>query len=193
LTEELTRHRESLLRYTRSIVRDTAVAEDLTQEVFARACDKHADLEDPARLEPWLYRIATNLCRDRFRSASFRHRPASLDTVRGVGDAPVPGPEPADEGPRLDKVLEQREMSSCVQAYLAGLPDTYRAAILLHDAEGMTNPEIASMLGISLATVKIRIHRARQKLREALREACSFSTDERGVLVCDPKSTDDDR
>jgi RNA polymerase sigma-70 factor (ECF subfamily) len=191
LTEELARHRESLLRYNLSIVRDAAVAEDLTQEVFARACDKLADLEDPARLEPWLYRIATNLCRDRFRSASFRHRPASLDAVRDIDDAP--GPEPADEGPRLDKVLEQREMSTCVQAYLAGLPDTYRAAILLHDAEGMTNPEIASMLGVSLATVKIRIHRAREKLREALRNACSFSTDERGVLVCDPKSPDEER
>jgi RNA polymerase sigma-70 factor (ECF subfamily) len=191
LTEELARHRESLLRYNLSIVRDAAVAEDLTQEVFARACDKLADLEDPARLEPWLYRIATNLCRDRFRSASFRHRPASLDAGRDVDDAP--GPDPADEGPRLDKVLEQREMSTCVQAYLAGLPDTYRAAILLHDAEGMTNPEIASMLGVSLATVKIRIHRAREKLREALRDACSFSTDERGVLVCDPKSPDEER
>jgi RNA polymerase sigma-70 factor (ECF subfamily) len=62
-----------------------------------------------------------------------------------------------------------------------------RAVILLHDAAGMTNPEIAAMLGVSLATVKIRVHRAREKLRAALREACSFSADDRGVLVCEPK------
>ena len=87
--------------------------------------------------------------------------------------------------------MEQSEMSACVQKYMAGLPDSYRAVILLHDAEGLTNPEIAEMLGISLATVKIRIHRAREKLRVALGQACSFSADERGVVVCEPKSTED--
>ncbi len=93
----------------------------------------------------------------------------------------------AAAGPRLDQALEQDEMSSCVQSYLAELSDTYRAVILLHDVEGMTNPEIARMLGISLPTVKIRIHRAREKLRDALANACSFSSDERGVLLCEPK------
>ena len=92
----------------------------------------------------------------------------------------------AAAGPRLDQALEQDEMSSCVQSYLAELPDMYRAVILLHDMEGLTNPEIARMLRISLPTVKIRIHRAREKLREALANACSFSSDERGVLVCEP-------
>ncbi len=83
-------------------------------------------------------------------------------------------------------------MSACVQDYLAELSDSYRAVILLHDAEGLTNPEIAEMLGVSVATVKIRLHRARAKLRAALARACSFSTDERGVLVCDPKSPESD-
>jgi len=86
--------------------------------------------------------------------------------------------------------MEQKEMSSCVQGYLAELSDPFRAVILLHDAEGLTNPEIAAMLGVSLPTVKIRLHRARAKLRDALGRACSFSTDERGVFVCDPKPDD---
>ena len=62
--------------------------------------------------------------------------------------------------------------------------------ILLHDVEGLTNPEIAELLGASVPAVKIRLHRARNRLRDALAGACSFSTDERGVLVCDPKSDD---
>ena len=70
---------------------------------------------------------------------------------------------------------------------LFDLPDDYRAVMLLHDVEGLTNPEIAEMLDITLATAKIRLHRARVKLRDALNDACSFSTDERGVVVCEPK------
>nr|NIM05142.1 RNA polymerase sigma factor [Armatimonadota bacterium]NIM23371.1 RNA polymerase sigma factor [Armatimonadota bacterium]NIM67232.1 RNA polymerase sigma factor [Armatimonadota bacterium]NIN05419.1 RNA polymerase sigma factor [Armatimonadota bacterium]NIO96623.1 RNA polymerase sigma factor [Armatimonadota bacterium] len=53
--------------------------------------------------------------------------------------------------------------------------------------EGLTNPEIAEMLGASLSTIKIRLHRAREKLRAALSEGCLFTIDERGVFVCEPK------
>ena len=78
-------------------------------------------------------------------------------------------------------------MSECVQGYLAALPDDYRIAILLHDAHGLSNPEVAELLGCPLATTKIRVHRARTRLRETLATACTFEIDERGVLVCDPQ------
>jgi RNA polymerase sigma-70 factor (ECF subfamily) len=87
----------------------------------------------------------------------------------------------------LDALLEQGEMSACVQRYIEELPDSQRAVILLHDLEGMTNPEIAEMLGCSVGAVKIRLHRARAKLKSALQSACAFSTDQRGVFVCEPK------
>ena len=77
-------------------------------------------------------------------------------------------------------------MSACVQDYLATLPDDYRVAILLHDAHGLSNPDIARLAGCSLATAKIRVHRARGRLREALDAACTFTTHEQGVLACEP-------
>jgi RNA polymerase sigma-70 factor (ECF subfamily) len=187
LSQGLAAHREPVLRYIRGIVRDSATAEDLTQETLLKAHRKLSTLEDPAKLGTWLYRIATNLCHDRFRQAAYRNRPESLHAETDGSDEAVGAGDPADTAPRLDKVMEQQEMSSCVQRYLTGLSDPYRAVILLHDAEGMTNPEIAQLLGVSLATVKIRVHRAREKLRAALAEACTFSTDERGVVVCEPK------
>ena len=187
LPEQIASHREAIRRYVLGIVRDPAAAEDLTQEALLRAHSKLPALQDPARLTNWLYRIATNICRDRFRQASYRNRPESLDAKGDRDPESSEAMDAVDTGPRLDKVMEQKEMSSCVQDYLAGLSDSYRAVILLHDAEGLTNPEIAEMLGVSLATVKIRLHRAREKLRAALAEACSFSTDERGVVVCEPK------
>ena len=187
LSESLAAHRQVVLRYVVSMVRDSAEAEDLTQETLLRAHRKLSSLEDRAKLVPWLYRIATNICRDRFRQASYRNRPQSLDQ-QADGDA---GQVVEDDAPRLDTVIEQKEMSACVQEYVAHLPDSYRAAILLHDLEGLTNPEIAAMLDVSLATVKIRLHRAREQLRAALKAGCSFSCDKRGVFVCDRKSQTD--
>jgi len=186
-TQELSSYREPIYRYVLSMARDAAEAEDLTQETFLRAHARSSTLDDPARLSPWLYRIATNVSYDRFRQASYRNRPQSLD---GTTENDAEKGEPAvltDPAPRLDKVMEQQEMSYCVQQYLAGLSDSYRAVILLHDVEGLTNPEIAEMLGASLSTVKIRLHRAREKLRAALSEGCLFTIDERGVFICEPK------
>ena len=191
LDEALLEHQQAIHGYILGIVRDTAEAEDLTQETMLRAHRKLSTLEDPARLLPWLYRIATNICHDRFRQASFRNRPRSLGAPpEGESDRSEANDVTAP-GPRLDLALEQEEMSACVQRYLAQLDDPYRAAILLHDVEGLTNPEIAEMLDVSLATVKIRLHRARSKLRATLGQACSFSCDDRGVVVCEPKPRED--
>jgi len=186
-SQELTSYREPIYRYVLNMARDAAEAEDLTQETFLRAHAKLSTLDDPAKLSSWLYRIATNVCYDRFRQASYRNRPQSLDGMTEGDTEAGPTEALADRAPRLDQVIEQKEMSACVQQYLAGLSDSYRAVILLHDVEGLTNPEIAEMLGASLSTVKIRLHRAREKLRAALSEGCLFRFDERGVFVCEPK------
>ena len=176
-------HRDAILRFLLGLARDPAEAEDLTQETLLRAHDRLASLEDEAKLLPWLYRIAGNIARDRFRQPSWRRRPEPLETEASEEALPV-----VDAGPRLDKVMEQREMSDCVRGYLEGLSEAYRTVILLHDVQGLTNPEIADLLGISVGAVKIRLHRARGKLREALDQGCEFSRDERGVRVCEPRS-----
>lgn len=177
-------YRGPIHRYVTRLVRDASEADDITQETFLRAYRRRASLQDQAKLSPWLYRIATNICTDRFRQTSFRPATQPLaDATAAAG-----GAEPADDTtPRLDHLVEQKEMSACVQGYLEALSDSYRAVILLHDVEGLSNPEIAEMLGCSLATVKIRLHRARARLKAALDRACDFSCDDRGVLICEPR------
>jgi len=176
------RYHDRIRRYILSMVHDPAEADDLTQETFLRAHRQLKTLQDPGALTAWLYRIATRVCYDRFRQSSHRTALESLDAQA----SPHANPPWADmDAPRLDKVIEQAEMSACVQSFLEDLPDAYRTVILVHDLEGLTNPEIAQMLGTSVEAVKIRLHRARRKLQAALAGACDFTHDERGVFVCE--------
>jgi RNA polymerase sigma-70 factor, ECF subfamily len=175
--------------YIVSIVRDPSEAEDLTQETFLRAHRKLQSLQDPATLSTWLYRIATHVCYDRFRQPSYRRKAPLADAG---GENETKDLDLEDENtPRLDTALERAEMNACIREYIENLSDSYRTVILLHDLHGMTNPEIAEKMGCSLATVKIRLHRARVRLKETLAGACDFSHDEQGVLGCERKPTED--
>jgi len=107
-------YRDRIYCYILRLVRDPAEAEDLTQETFLRAHRKLESLQDRAALTAWLYRIATHLCYDRFRQSSYHHPLQSLDTVP---DDPS-GQAEAEDAPRLDQVIEQAEMSACVQEFL---------------------------------------------------------------------------
>ena len=165
------------------LVGNASLADDLTQETFLRAHQHLGELKDAAALEAWLYRIATNVCYDRFRTREHRGPALPVLDTGGGGDAAV-----AEEGAlRPDQLVEQKEMGDCVMRFLVALPEAYRQVLLLHDLQGYSDPEIAEMLGLSLHNVKIRLHRARARLRATLAEGCDFSRDERDVFICQPK------
>lgn len=160
-------------------------ADDLLQETFLRAQAGLASFRGDSKPFTWLYSIATNVCLDHLKSAGRRHfvqtPPEVLREIAEAGD-------PA-EGPRLSAslLLDQAAMGSCVRRLMEDLPPDFRIALLLHDIEGMTSAEVAAAVGCSLANAKIRLHRARERLREILGRRCSFGRDERGVFVCEPK------
>ncbi len=183
-------YRDRIYRYILRLVRDPAEADDLTQETFLRVYRQLETLQDPAALTTWLYRIATHVCYDRFRQSSYRFPPQSLDDAATDDAEPLEAQLDNADAPRLDQVIEQREMRVCVQEFLEQLPDDYRMTILLHDLHGLTNPEIARMLGCSLATVKIRLHRARRRFKAACQAGCDLSSNESGMFVCERKPPD---
>ena len=78
-------------------------------------------------------------------------------------------------------------MSACVRGVVEELPATYREVLLLREFEGFNNTEIAAIIGVSLDTVKIRHHRGRLRLRQALACQCTLYHDERNELMCDRK------
>ncbi len=182
LNETLEAHRPAILAHLRGIVRNREIAEDLTQETMLRASMGILGLKDHNRLVPWLYRIATNVCRDHLR------REKRVGEISGRAAGSISPDDLRDENaPQLDKVIECAEMGECVRRYLEKLTAPHRAVIILHDLEGMTNLSIANTMGISLHAAKTRLRRARAQLREMLRDACNFYMDERGILVCEPK------
>lgn len=182
LNEMLEAEGPKLLAYVRGVVRDAALAEDLTQEALLRAHLGLAGLRERDRFRPWLYRIATNLCQDHF-----RRQKRAAERVN-YNEPALEAKDLRDENaPQLDKVIECTEMGACVRRFFDELSNTHRTVIIMHDLEGMTNPEIARMLGISLDAAKARLHRARKRLRRTLERECDFFVDERGVLVCEPK------
>jgi RNA polymerase sigma-70 factor (ECF subfamily) len=173
-------YRQALLDHIRGIVRDPAEAEDVLQEVLVKAHQSLGQLRAEAALTAWLFRIATHVAIDHLRGHNRRAE------VLEEGD-PTERASDAEDAPGLQRLVEQQEMSACVQRFLLDLPSVYRTVLLMHDLDGMTAAEIASSLGITLENAKIRLHRARVALRAALQAGCTFSCDERGVLVCEPK------
>jgi RNA polymerase sigma-70 factor, ECF subfamily len=178
-------HRSRIYRYLLGMARDPDVAEDLTQETFLRALRGLGALRDRTALVSWLDRVATNVFLDRVRAEG--RRLAYTDRHDGQGASLIE--EIADPAERVDRRVEQAEMSQCVRGFVDELPDDYRAVILLHDAHGLSSQEIAEILGVSVAAVKIRIHRGRARLRTALQDGCEFEPDDRGVTVCNPASS----
>ena len=177
---DLGRYHEPLLGHIRSIVRNVAEAEDILQEVYVRAHQSADQLRAEAALSTWLFRIATHVSVDHLRRRS--RQPLVVEEIEPDEiDA-------TDESlPSLQVMVEQREMSACIQRYILNLPSDFRTVILLHDLEGLTAAEIAAMLDITLANAKMRLHRARTSLKAALATGCALSCDCRGVLVCEPK------
>lgn len=169
-----------IYRYILSMVRDPSEAEDLTQETFLRAYRGRDKLKEVGAQTAWLYRIATHASLDRLRQYA-RRGPQETDTDLDQVEIAEP------DAPSLQKTMERDEMSQCVQNYLNRLSDSYRAVILLHDMHELTATEIAQLLGESLDNIKIRLHRARRKLKVALDTGCEFSVDESSTLTCESK------
>ncbi len=177
-----------ILKYLRRLVGESD-AEDVAQEVFVKVGKALEGFRGDSSLSTWIYRIATNAAMDHLRKPGSRN---DAFAPGGVPDDDSPGIEetiPDDERPVLDTLLIRKDMNECIRGVVDGLPENYRSVLVLSEFEGQTNAEITEILGISLDTVKIRLHRARTKLRKALETKCNFYRDERNELSCDRKTT----
>lgn len=163
--DSMTKHHGAVRRFVGRLVRDQALAEDLTQETFLRVQRSPSGYRGEANERSWLCAVALNLVRDHFRSAA---------------RVPAAAPDPAvlDQLPSHDdteQTMLQEEMSACIAEFLLQLPRPQYDVVALHDTAGLSHGEIAVTLGISPANSRVLLHRGRAALREILKQNCILS------------------
>ncbi|HUJ80369.1 MAG TPA: sigma-70 family RNA polymerase sigma factor [Candidatus Acidoferrales bacterium] len=161
----LQRYRTPLVNFLYRMVRDSATAEDLAQEVFLRVYRARHGYEASAKFTTWLFRIATNLALNRIRDSRYRQMEVSLD-VRAEDDQPVME-LPAREL-RVDQILIERDRTVIIRRAVEALPEKQRIAVLLHKYEEMDYCEIAKVLECSESALKSLLFRAYETLRVQL-------------------------
>ncbi len=163
------RYKGKIYAYILRMTGSAEDAEDLTQEVFVKMYTSVHTFRAEASVSTWLFRIAGNLCIDAFRRKKTRGVPLSLDAPLEESEGEGAGREVSDSELAPETLLGRKELAGHIEAAISRLPNKLRAAILLHDVEGLAYEEIAEVEKVPLGTVKSRIFNGRVALRESLR------------------------
>lgn len=162
-------------RVARRVLGDPRDAEDVTQDVLMTVVLKIGRFRREAAFSSWLYRIAANAAYERLRSRR-AHREVSLEPLRPVFDGEGRHIHPVlDWSARLEDPAVAEETRSALERAIGHLPADWRIVLVLRDVEGLTSEQVADALGITVAAVKSRLHRARLVLRQELAEFFSRS------------------
>jgi RNA polymerase sigma-70 factor (ECF subfamily) len=164
-----------LRRYLERLVGNRATADDLLQETLLKVARALPKFEGRSSVKTWAFTIATRVATDHLRRPQNRAQMTEIDETFQLVET------------ETDQKLVVDEMSSCMREVIDSLPEDYRTALVLHDLEGQTAAQVAEIAGCSIATAKIRIHRARRRLKQALDEECRFYRDGENVFRCDRK------
>lgn len=138
-------------------------AEDLTQEVFLKAARSFDSFRGQSQASTWLFRIAVNAARDRWRRR--RLEPESFEEALAAGRAQ----EPATTAGFTERGVDRQEAREMVESGLARLEPPMREILLLRESEGLSYEELAAVLDLPLGTVQSRLARARATLRDWIR------------------------
>ncbi len=162
LDELLTRHQPRVYRFGLQMCRDSEDAKDVLQETLLAVARNVKDFRGASSVSTWLYTIARSFCIKKRRRSKFapeREEPLDL------------GPEGeaariADPGRAPDESLAGRQIESALERAIGELEPMYREVLVLRDLEGLTAPEVAEVMGLTVEAVKSRLHRARLAVRE---------------------------
>jgi RNA polymerase sigma-70 factor (ECF subfamily) len=172
--ERLLEHREKFLAFLQRRVESREVAEDILQSAFVRGIEKGGDLRDDESAVAWFYRMLRNAVIDHYRSRA-THERAAEQWVRELETESKPD------------AMIQDVACGCVKEVLVELKPEYREAIELVDLEDKSLREFAQSAGIAENNAGVRVHRAREALRKAVKTTCGTCA-EHGCVDCRCKS-----
>ena len=149
------RHNTRLFRTARAILRDDAEAEDAVQQAYLSAYEHLAQFDGRARVSTWLQRITVN---EALRRRGRQRRLLDLE----------PAADPADPAPSPEVRAAEGELRGLLERVVDELPESYRVVFVLRDVQELSTRETAECLEMSEEAVRVRLHRARRALRDAL-------------------------
>ena len=165
--ELVSRHRDRVYVRAYSIMRNEALAVDLSQNAWVKAWQRLEQFHGEASFPTWLNRIVTNLCLDELR----RQKRARTDSIEAMEESTGPI-ENRMEMETLDPIegLSREELRERIDAALAKLSDKHRTVIVLYEFEQLEYREIAEKMGTSIGTVMSRLFYARKRMASLLKE-----------------------
>jgi len=161
----LRKYRTPVVNFLYRMVRDSAAAEDLAQEVFLRVYRARQGYAPSAKFTTWMFRIATNLALNSLRDNHHRQLEISMDQTVEMNEGEQPALEVPDRRPTAEQQLLARSRTEMIRNAIYGLPEKQRAAVLLHKYQELDYDEIAKILGCSESALKSLLFRAYETLR----------------------------
>jgi len=156
-------------------------AEEAAQDALWTAARKIGMFKGESAFGSWIYRITANAAYQKLRTRRQKSAEIAIDDVMPSLEDDGRHFEPMDDwSNRVDEQALQGELRRVLQEAIDGLPDDYRTALVMHDVEGLSNPDIAETLGISLPAVKSRVHRSRLFVRKRLTDYLKDTAPARG-------------
>ena len=157
-------------RYSEAVCGRAPDREDAVQEALLKTFRHAQRIREPRAFRAWLYKTVKNAC-----LIGRRRRAAAPRTFESLEASSGERIEPVDAAPDPYGVLATAESREAIRRALASLPESYREAVFLRDIEGLSTREVARVLGISEANVKVRLHRAHARLRTYFEDPASSS------------------
>ena len=165
------RYQDKVFRTCLRFLGDYEEANDTAQEVFVKVYCSLKRFRLESKFSTWLYKITTNLCRNKVSSLDFRRKrkTLSIDVPIETGDGNCPV-EIKDESLSPVSEIDRKEKAKAIQKAIGSLPDDFKEIVILRDIEGLSYEEIAEVTRYNMGTVKSRLSRAREELRQKLKE-----------------------
>ena len=169
----LERHQAQVYRFGMKMCRDPEDAKDVLQDTLLSMARGVRDFRGASSISTWLYTIARSFCIKKRRRSKFApEEERSLDT-----EMIAEGRQLADPAQSPDEVLAGKQVEHALEQAIRSLEPMYREVLLLRDVEGLTAPEVAEVLGVSIQAVKSRLHRARLSVRAQVAPMLGIPTD----------------
>ena len=167
--ELVKRYEKNLYNFGLRMCDNPSDAEDMVQDTFLNVFKYLEGFRYETKFRNWLYRVATSACLKKKRRSKYApERELSLESFLPADESAVSMDLPRWASQPLEQVLDG-ELNGIIRQALLELPEKYRLVIVLRDVEGFTTQETAEILGLTPTNIKVRLHRARLFLREALK------------------------